>query len=126
MAKLSAEQIRYLSQMMDQRFDREMREINSVAARSATDRAQEALSGKPADLLDSALAEMMLATDYAVVQQDVQDVRDILAARKRIADGSYGTCIDCGADIGYARLEAYSTAKRCIGCQEKRERQPRR
>jgi DnaK suppressor protein len=43
-------------------------------------------------------------------------------AEARIAAGRYGLCTDCGAEIGYARLQAFPTAKRCIGCQENREK----
>ncbi len=123
MAKLSAEQIQHLHGMMAERFDREIKEINSVLSRSRNDRQQETLAGKPADQLDAALAEVALAADFAVVRQDVQDVRDILAAQQRIASGSYGSCVDCGVDIGYERLKAYPTAKRCIGCQVEHEQQ---
>jgi RNA polymerase-binding transcription factor DksA len=47
---------------------------------------------------------------------ELQDVNDAL---KRIADGSYGICIDCGELILLARLEAVLTAKRCMSCQVK-------
>ena len=49
------------------------------------------------------------------------DVRDILAARLRMNAGTYGTCVDCGEAIGYQRLLAYPTAKRCIACQREHE-----
>ena len=39
-----------------------------------------------------------------------------------IAAGRYGVCIDCGTAIDFKRLEAYPTAKRCIACQQRRER----
>ncbi len=42
-------------------------------------------------------------------------------ALKRIADGSYGLCIECGAQIATARLHATPTALRCVGCQAKTE-----
>jgi DnaK suppressor protein len=32
-------------------------------------------------------------------------------------------CVDCGDGIAFNRLQAYPTAKRCIVCQEKREKQ---
>lgn len=123
MSRLSAQQIQYLTEMMDERFAREMEEISAVAARSRDERAQERLAGRPADQLDAALAEMALAADYAVVVQDVQDVRDIIAARRRLASGEYGICSVCGKDIGYRRLQAYPTAKRCIDCQRLYESQ---
>jgi RNA polymerase-binding transcription factor DksA len=120
MPSLSTQQIQHLTELMDQRYEREMKEIGSVVARSRDEQRQEIIV-RPSDLLDAALAEMTLAADYAVVRQDVQDVRDIIAARRRLAAGTYGVCVDCDEDIAYERLEAYPTAKRCIGCQQTRE-----
>lgn len=39
------------------------------------------------------------------------------AALKRIEDGVYGMCSDCGIDIPAKRLEAAPEASRCITCQ---------
>lgn len=44
------------------------------------------------------------------------------AALRRIEDGSYGLCIDCGVEIPAARLHAAPEASRCIACQEKTEK----
>lgn len=121
MPYLTPEQIQHLSRLMDERWTREIAEINAVAQRSRDERRQEAIAGRAADRLDEALAEIALSTDYAIVRQDVEDVRDIVAARKRLAAGSYGTCTDCGQEIGYERLQAYPTAKRCIRCQREHE-----
>lgn len=121
MTTLTAPQVRRLAEMMDERFAREMEEIDAVAARSDDERAQERLAGRPADQLDTALSEMAHVADYAVVSQNVEDVRDIIAARRRLAAGRYGVCSDCGEDIPYARLLAYPTAKRCIDCQRLHE-----
>lgn len=110
---LTPEQIGYLSKLMDARFDREIEEIRAVRERVRDER-EEAV---PADWLDVALAETTLATDDAVINQDLADVRDIIAARERRAAGTYGICTDCGDSIAYERLLAYPTAKRCIHCQ---------
>jgi len=123
MSGLSQEQIDRLDQRMEERRTRELEEIRAVAARSHDDRRQEALVGWAADQLDQALGEIAQSADYAIVRQDIQDVRDIDAARKRIAAGTYGVCIACGVEIGYPRLLAYPTAKRCISCQREHERQ---
>lgn len=113
MATLTQEQIRHLSTLMDERFAREREEIRVIMKRTHDEREEDV----PADWVDAALAETTLASDDAVVNQDVKDVRDILAARDRLSAGAYGTCIDCGDGIGYERLLAYPTAKRCIHCQ---------
>lgn len=122
MSKLTREQIDELSRRMDERWAREMAEIREVAERSSDDRRQEALAGRAADRLDQALMEIASSSDYAIVRQNVEDVRDIATARRRIAAGTYGTCIDCDAEIGYERLCAYPTARRCIRCQQEHER----
>ena len=46
-----------------------------------------------------------------------RELQDIEVALARIADGSYGACIDCGREIGRARLKADPTLTRCLSCQ---------
>jgi len=45
--------------------------------------------------------------------------RQLRAAIERIADGSYGLCLECEEEIAPKRLKAIPWAERCIGCQEK-------
>jgi DnaK suppressor protein len=40
---------------------------------------------------------------------------------RRLDAGEYGRCIDCGADLSAARLEAKPEAARCVTCQGKAE-----
>ena len=40
---------------------------------------------------------------------------------QRVADGSYGLCVDCGDAIATARLHANPVALRCVACQDKAE-----
>ncbi len=42
-------------------------------------------------------------------------------ALRRIDDGDYGICMQCGESIAYARLQAQPFANRCIDCQSDRE-----
>jgi len=122
MAALNPDQIDALRRTMDERWDRELHEIRSVAERSIDDRLQQALAGRAADQLDEALAEIWQRSDHAIIRQNIQDMRDIETARGRIAAGTYGVCTECGREIGYDRLLAYPTAKRCIECQREHER----
>lgn len=71
---------------------------------------------------DAALADSLAGLDLAEAQRDLAELRDIEAARARMADGSYGICVDCGEPIAPARLQAYPTAKRCTDCQTVHER----
>lgn len=71
---------------------------------------------------DAALAELQTSLDLAAVQRDIQELRDAEAALRRIKDGEFGACGDCGAEIGFPRLQANPTAARCITCQTQAER----
>lgn len=49
------------------------------------------------------------------------ELRDIMAALERIEEETYGTCVDCGGEIGAKRLKAIPEARRCIECAEQAE-----
>ena len=46
---------------------------------------------------------------------------EVVAALGRLDDGSYGRCVQCGADLPEERLEARPEASRCVACQVKAE-----
>jgi len=49
--------------------------------------------------------------------------RMIEESLRRVDNGSYGECLDCGIDIPEERLKARPTADTCVTCQEDKERQ---
>jgi DnaK suppressor protein len=57
----------------------------------------------------------------ALEERESAELVAIDAALKRVADGSYGLCLDCGAALPTARLHANPTALCCVACQDKRE-----
>jgi len=75
---------------------------------------------------DWAVADLETALDVAEVSRDAGELRDIESALTRMADGTYGDCIDCERPIPYARLAANPSAARCIACQERVEAAQRR
>ncbi|NDP40024.1 MAG: TraR/DksA family transcriptional regulator [Rhodoferax sp.] len=67
------------------------------------------------------------ALEFALDAHDSEELDRLDAALRRIEDGSYGLCVDCGVGIPAARLHAAPDALRCIACQEKfEERQAQR
>lgn len=66
---------------------------------------------------DDASADAVAAMDLVMVIRERQELQEIEAALARIRDGSYGICIDCGEEIGRARLKADPRVKRCEACQ---------
>jgi len=67
--------------------------------------------------LRAEVASLICDLDQAGASRDLSELRSLDAAHGRIAHGSYGTCIECGRDIGFARLQASPAAERCIHCQ---------
>ena len=70
---------------------------------------------------DNHLAETATATldreiDYTLEENSGQVLTEIDAAVKRIDEGTYGACANCGAQIARERLEAYPWASLCIDC----------
>src|SRR5215471_2518728 len=51
-----------------------------------------------------------------------QKLNDIEAALRRVDQGTYGICDNCGKEIGERRLQALPWARLCLECAE---RQPR-
>jgi RNA polymerase-binding protein DksA len=82
-----------------------------------------ALRNRLEDTDDWAVADEWAALDIAQVSRDVRELAAVESALTRIADGTYGTCIDCGEPIPAARLAVNPSAARCIACQERFEAQ---
>jgi DnaK suppressor protein len=62
-------------------------------------------------------------TETALVHRGrlVARLREIDAALARIADGTYGQCVECGEVIKDLRLEAIPEASRCTSCEAANE-----
>lgn len=75
------------------------------------------LAGQVHDVEDQSLADLLTDVNLAGISREIEEVRSIEAARRRIADRTYGSCCDCGEPINTDRLEAYPTAQRCLACQ---------
>lgn len=59
--------------------------------------------------------------EFALDARENDELSMVDAALRRIEAGTYGHCIDCGAQIPAARLHAAPEASRCIACQQKAE-----
>jgi DnaK suppressor protein len=75
----------------------------------------------PQDIGDQGMLDVLSDTGLAV--NDI--LRDKLsrmdAAERKLEDGSYGICEDCGVEIDEERLRVQPYAIRCVPCQEKLE-----
>jgi DnaK suppressor protein len=71
------------------------------------------MSGENRQLVDTALDE----GDWAVVDIS-EDISEVL---RKIGEGSYGICEECGEEISEKRLKVIPTAALCINCQGTKE-----
>jgi RNA polymerase-binding transcription factor DksA len=80
------------------------------------------VAGSVPDSGDAAMADLLADVDLASISRHVQEIRALEAAERRLADGGYGSCADCGEAIEARRLAVQPAALRCCACQERHER----
>jgi RNA polymerase-binding protein DksA len=84
---------------------REVRAIGAtLQAPLAADFAEQATESEESQTLEA----------LEIAHRNEIDAIDTVLAR--LANGTYGVCSSCGADIAPARLKAQPTATRCINC----------
>src|SRR5688572_14452417 len=96
-------------------------EIARGVARARAD-SDEALAGDAHDRAEEALADVVADLDLAEVTRDFGELQELDAAARRLTDGSYGICTDCGCHIPVERLRARPGAPRCLDCQRRHEK----
>lgn len=120
MSALTPEQLQTLQDLLSQReaeLGAELRE-----AREAREERPSAQGPQVDDQVAQGEERLRTGLEHIEMERDQLELRDIDGARTRLADGSYGECVDCGCDIPYERLHAQPTAARCVDCQERWEK----
>lgn len=108
--QLDARRQRLSSDVHDELAEPERREFGTLAG------------ALPGDAGDQSVADSEAGLSISMTDRHAEELQAIDLAKARIRDGTYGVCIDCGAEIGFERLRAYPTAERCIQDQERVER----
>ncbi len=76
-----------------------------------------------ADIGEKSVDDFLKELDISFITQEVKELQAINAALRRMDEGVYGACIDCGNEVAAARLEIYPAAERCIDCQARYEKE---
>ena len=113
---LTPEQTKELEGMVEERRSALLAEVREGLGRVRADGLDNVVGAVP-DPGDESVQSLIQDLDQAEARRDLRELQTIEVARRRIADGSYGTCIDCGQDIGFPRQRATPAAERCIQCQ---------
>ncbi|MBL8499963.1 MAG: TraR/DksA family transcriptional regulator [Nitrosomonas sp.] len=78
------------------------------------------------DIRDPELVEYLNDTpddiDTALIDRQINEMRELEMSLEYLNELEFGDCIDCGNEIGFERLLAYPSAQRCIQCQSKYEK----
>ena len=74
------------------------------------------------DFKDAAVEESIASIDNAQAAHAAVELAQVQDALRRIADGTYGECIDCGDPIDLRRLVALPATPYCAPCQSVHER----
>lgn len=70
---------------------------------------------------EKGLDDLIIHVDVALAEIGAASLNAIEEALRRLAEGIYGICTDCGGAIGSSRLAAVPFAIRCLRCQEAKE-----
>ena len=74
------------------------------------------------DTADKAFGRARAEVEHDLIEMSLKELVEIAAVRDRLANGTYGQCLECGEPIAPARLEVNPTARRCAGCQARHEK----
>jgi DnaK suppressor protein len=58
----------------------------------------------------------------AILESAQRQRTRVETALRRVDEGTYGLCVDCGKPVPEGRLEARPDAARCVACQAKHDR----
>ncbi len=73
------------------------------------------------DAGDLSVVDLLESVDVQRVNIRQQELRRLLEAERKLHEGTYGICEECGGEISEARLAALPFSVLCVRCQEKLE-----
>jgi DnaK suppressor protein len=90
-----------------------MRDVRSEGAGATVQGVLDAAESSEADIQDE--------IEFALIQMKAETLNRIDEALRRLEEGSFGYCFECGEEISERRLRALPFAVRCKDCEEARE-----
>ena len=122
METLMVEQKNQLEQLLKQRYQLLIEEVRAELGNSGEQHFADFAEAGGSDQGDESMADALADIAAARADRQVNEMRDIEAARKRMEQGGYGVCLDCDEAMMFERLLAYPTALRCVRCQQVHEK----
>ncbi|NNE23589.1 MAG: TraR/DksA family transcriptional regulator [Rhizobiales bacterium] len=101
------------------RLDARKTELEAMSAMSADDRAAVTLDQQSVGRLSRMDAMQQQAMSQAQERARASELLRIDQAFRRLGDGEYGYCQECGEEIPDKRLEIDPSAVSCVKCADK-------
>lgn len=73
------------------------------------------------DAAESSESDIQDDIEFALIQMKAETLTKIEEALRRLDEGTFGYCFECGDEISERRLRALPFAVRCKDCEEARE-----
>jgi DnaK suppressor protein len=123
MSQLNVERFRGLLLERREAVMNALDNLHKENAGSLEDETGELVSGSADQhMADTATETVEREIGNTLEEHDERLLEAIDAALQRIESGTYGKCVNCGAQIPEERLEAMPWATLCIECKRKEER----
>lgn len=106
----------------DQRLAQREEELCAVLRAHERPPVGESLDETP-DFKDLATRESEQGMDEIQAEHAAMELEEVLAARRRLKDLTYGLCQECGAPIDLRRLSVLPATRYCMTCQSRHEDQ---
>jgi DnaK suppressor protein len=90
-----------------------IRDVRTEGANSPTHGVLDAAETSESDIQDD--------IEFALIQMKAETLSKIEEALRRLEEGTFGYCFECGEEISEKRLRALPFAVRCKDCEEARE-----
>jgi DnaK suppressor protein len=90
-----------------------IRDVRAEGANNPTTGVLDAAETSEADIQDD--------IEFALIQMKAETLNKIEEALRRLEEGTFGYCFECGEEISERRLRALPFAVRCKDCEEARE-----
>lgn len=81
----------------------------------------DSILGPALDEGDLSYLDLEQGIDYELLDKYTETLKNIDEALKRLDEGTYGICGECGGEIGEKRLQAVPFALYCVDCQREKE-----
>jgi DnaK suppressor protein len=110
-----------IKELLEEEKKRIHRHLEDISDSSVAD-----LDTASGDSVDIASLEINQNSLQKIGKRELNHLKKIDVAIKKMEDGTYGECESCGEQIAVARLMARPVAQLCIDCKTEQENEERR